>query len=179
MPRGVFIRSEEHIEKLRKAMSGKSNWMRGRTGKDHPMHGKSRPQSFIDKISGPNNKAWKDKPGRVALHEYIRKRLPKPKLCPLCLLKPPKQLSNKTGIYNRDLKNWWWLCVKCHVYYDGTHKNLRCFKMIYSPDHKCIVCGSTKTPLNKYGTKMWRRGMCKKCYEKKTVRFVAETETRF
>ena len=77
-------------------------------------------------ICGKNNGNWKgDDIGITQLHIRIRKILPRPKLCPLCLLKPPEQLSNKTGIYDMNIKNWWYLCCKCHVYYDGTVNNLK------------------------------------------------------
>ena len=163
MPTGVYVRTKEYREKQRIAHQGKP----GMFGKDNPNYGKPRPQSFIDKVSGPNNYGWQgDNVGRVALHEWVRKRLPKTQLCQLCVLKPPQQLSNKTGMYKRELENWWWLCAKCHVYYDGTVNNLR-NKPTYPIDHKCVECGSQTTLHNKNGTKIWRHGKCCRCSQRK------------
>lgn len=66
------------------------------------------------------NSMWKgDEVGYTQLHAWLKKWLPKPKLCENCKKAPPHDLANKTGIYNRDLKNWEWLCRKCHMEKDG------------------------------------------------------------
>lgn len=71
-----------------------------------------------------NNPMWKgDKVGYCSLHEYVKNRLPKPKLCECCKKVPPRDLANK-GIYDRNLKNWEWLCRKCHMTKDGRIKKL-------------------------------------------------------
>lgn len=73
---------------------------------------------------GEKHYNWKgDKVGLDALHAWLHKKLPKPKWCENCLVAYPYDLANK-GIYNRDLKNWWWLCRKCHMKSDGRMKNL-------------------------------------------------------
>lgn len=77
------------------------------------------------KISGSNNYQWKgDDVGYIALHIYIHKYLPKPEFCQICNKLPPLDVACITGIYNRDFKNWQWLCRSCHMKYDGTIKNL-------------------------------------------------------
>ena len=66
------------------------------------------------------NGNWKgDKVGYGGLHTWIRERLPKPKTCEICHRNLPLDLSNKTGVYNRGLKNWEWLCRRCHMERDG------------------------------------------------------------
>lgn len=70
-----------------------------------------------------NHHNWKgDDVGYTALHEWVSKKISKPVFCPKCKKKRKLELSNK-GIYNRDLKNWEWLCRKCHINKDGrNHK---------------------------------------------------------
>ena len=72
---------------------------------------------------GKNHPNWKgNNVGYAALHEWVISRFPKTKLCNNCKQNPPKDLSNK-GIYNRNLKNWEWLCRSCHLKKDGrNHK---------------------------------------------------------
>ncbi len=52
------------------------------------------------------------------LHHWLKRHLPKPELCEMCNEVPPRDLSNKTGLYNRDFKNWWYICKRCHWYFD-------------------------------------------------------------
>ena len=59
-----------------------------------------------------------------ALHTWVKARLPKPEFCDTCKIKPSYDCANK-GVYNRELKNWHWLCRHCHMEADGRMKNLR------------------------------------------------------
>lgn len=87
------------------------------------------------------NPRWKsDNLGITGLHRRIRKTLPEPKLCPLCLINSPKHLSNKIGVYNINLANWWYLCIPCHNKYD---------QWIDTSDRVCNFCGSSKTGTRK------------------------------
>lgn len=62
---------------------------------------------------------WKgDKVGYGKLHEWVKNRIIKPEICPRCKKRKAYDLANK-GIYNRDLKNWEYLCRKCHMKSDG------------------------------------------------------------
>lgn len=71
------------------------------------------------KQKGELNHMWVgDKVMYDGLHSWVKKRLKKPKFCEMCNEKPPLDLANK-GIYNRELKNWEWLCRKCHMVKDG------------------------------------------------------------
>ena len=69
---------------------------------------------------GKNNGNWKgDNIKHIpALHTWIRRHFPKPDKCDMCD-KPPFDLANITGIYNRDFSNWKYLCRKCHMVSDG------------------------------------------------------------
>ena len=77
---------------------------------------------------GNKNPNWKgNNVGYNALHRFVERRLRKPKFCQNCKKVPPYDLANK-GIYNRELKNWWWLCRHCHMKIDGRLKNLKQYK---------------------------------------------------
>lgn len=68
------------------------------------------------------NPKWKgDKVGYKELHKWVRIRKPRPKICPRCVIRKTHDLANK-GVYNRELKNWEWLCRKCHMEKDGRLK---------------------------------------------------------
>lgn len=72
--------------------------------------------------SNEKNGLWKgDKVGNKALHQWIRRKIGKPIKCEYKFCKnisKKLELSNKTGIYDRELKNWWYLCKSCHNIYD-------------------------------------------------------------
>ncbi|MFA6201527.1 MAG: hypothetical protein WC679_14100 [Bacteroidales bacterium] len=73
---------------------------------------------------GKNNGMWKGSlVSYRSLHEWVSKKLLKPKRCTCCHKSKPYDLANK-GNYNRDLKNWEWLCRKCHMKKDGRYKKL-------------------------------------------------------
>lgn len=60
-----------------------------------------------------------------ALHHWVRKYIKMEKKCHLCGEKNKKlDLSNRTYIYDRDFNNWWFLCRRCHLNYDGNIKYL-------------------------------------------------------
>lgn len=133
--------------------------------------GKPRPQT-----TGKKHGRWKSNNilSISQLHRRIRMVLPVPRLCPLCLLESPKQLSNKTGIYDLNIVNWWYLCIKCHIYYDGTINNL----VHHGPDFvdmtgwKCTICGTDKTYIRTIsGRPEWRydnngKRICSRCSDK-------------
>ena len=89
------------------------------------------------------NPMWKgDAVGRGALHTWIRKRKPRLPFCEEC--KQPKtwlDLANK-GTYDRNLKNWEWLCRRCHMTKDG--------RILFNSNPKtgeyisCIICGKSR-----------------------------------
>lgn len=71
------------------------------------------------KARGERHYMWKgDAVGYNSLHRWVRRHLPQPELCEQCKAAPPLDLANK-GIYNRDFKNWEYLCRRCHVISDG------------------------------------------------------------
>jgi hypothetical protein len=79
---------------------------------------------------GKKNGNWKgNQVGYEALHVWVKRRLEKPRLCQRCNIKSAYDLANK-GIYNRDLKNWWWICRSCHMIIDGRMNNLKQYSNI-------------------------------------------------
>ena len=69
---------------------------------------------------GSKNPNWKGLDvGRLALHGWIRNRKIKPFLCERCKQSPPYDLANISGEYKRDIKDFEWLCRRCHMEKDG------------------------------------------------------------
>lgn len=70
------------------------------------------------------NPLWKgDKASLKAIHIWIRNRKPKPKFCVQCKKTPPHDLANISQKYLRDIKDFEWLCRRCHMKKDGRLKN--------------------------------------------------------
>lgn len=58
------------------------------------------------------------------VHNYVRTRLPHYGICQECGLEKKTDLANVTGIYQRDLTNWKWLCRSCHWKLDKKINNI-------------------------------------------------------
>lgn len=75
-----------------------------------------KPHSKIEDLNG----MWRgDDVQYGQLHAWVKSRFPKTDKCMICNDKPPIDLANLTGNYNRELENWGWLCRKCHAQFDG------------------------------------------------------------
>jgi hypothetical protein len=92
-----------------------------------------------------------------ALHDYIRKRLPKASACGHCGdSSKPLDMANKSHEYKRELTDWIWLCRKCHVNYDGHVKNLELGRLSrgkFSDEHK------ENLRIAHLGQKAWNKGL--------------------
>ena len=112
-----YKQTEEHKRNESLAMKGKVPWVKGK-----------KMGEFRDYGTGPNSTNWKgDKVGYSGLHKWVRIHKPIPEKCTKCEeVKSSRKLqaSNISGQYKRDLNDWEYLCSKCHVYKDGTVKNL-------------------------------------------------------
>jgi len=93
---------------------------------------------------GAKNPNWKgDKiKSYEGLHSWVKNRVKKPKLCPHCKERPVHDLCNISHTYNpktytRDLKNWKWLCRKCHMIEDGRLEVLMGRKYFPKPCKNC------------------------------------------
>lgn len=86
--------------------------------KDHPHQMKI----LKERMTGEKNPQYKggDDVEKSTLHSWMRRRIPKPKKCPHCKVKPPLDLANlKQHQYTRDPKDYMWLCRGCHMKLDG------------------------------------------------------------
>ena len=72
-----------------------------------------------------NNPQWKEIPSLKAIHLWVRARLPIPDQCNDCGRPKPRDLANISQQYKRNLKDWEWLCRKCHMEKDGRKEKLR------------------------------------------------------
>ena len=105
------------IEKIRIA---KQNMSEGTKQKMKDAWTPERKQTFIENQQNEKNPMWKgDKVGLYALHRWVEKRKPKPKLCGDCKETKPFDLANVSGKYLRDINDYKWLCRKCHMESDG------------------------------------------------------------
>ncbi len=72
------------------------------------------------------NGMWKgDNVSNSSLHEWLRKRKPKPTVCQNCQERKPYDLANISGEYRRNVDDYEWLCRKCHMLKDGRASRLR------------------------------------------------------
>ena len=106
----------------------KKHW---NVGKDNPMYGKKPSKETIKKMSkikkGSKNGMWVgDKPCYITVHMYLRRNHKQPAKCSLCKKeKTTLDIANTTGLYNRDIKNYNWLCRSCHMKSDGRLEKLK------------------------------------------------------
>lgn len=74
---------------------------------------------------GSRNPQWQPtNPSSVAVHLWIRRNYKKPDKCEYCRESKRLDLANVSPTYNpdtytRDIKNWHWLCRRCHMQEDG------------------------------------------------------------
>ena len=100
-------RTDDWKKKHTKRMSGKNN----------PMFGIS--------IRGEKNHNWKgDFVSYEGLHIWAKEQKTKPDVCEMCNWFTPKQLSNISGEYRRDVEDFQWLCHMCHWIYDKQTKEI-------------------------------------------------------
>ena len=83
-------------------------------------HSEESKRRLSEERFGEKNPNWRgDKVGRIALHEWVGNRIPKPSFCMDCKKEPPRDLANISQKYLRDLSDWEWLCRRCHMKKDG------------------------------------------------------------
>jgi hypothetical protein len=118
---------------------------------------------------GDKNASWKgDNVGYGTLHQWVRKHNIRPSLCQICDKKTRLDLANITGIYNRDFKNWMYLCRRCHMSQDGRLDNPPA--MVDMTGRVCSRCKSDKTYRDKNMRYKWHyingKLVCSICYDK-------------
>lgn len=83
-------------------------------------------QKISKAMMGMQNHNWVgDAISYKALHQWIRRRLPMPPVCQLCMEREPHDLANTTGNYNREFLNYAWYCRSCHMLVDHRMRNLK------------------------------------------------------
>jgi len=99
-------------------------------------------QRCRDAKLGDKNPLWKgENVGYGGIHEWVRSRMFKPKWCQRCNARPAFDLANRSGLYARDLNDWWWLCRRCHMELDGRLEQLNP-KLGWFQD--CRICGEPR-----------------------------------
>lgn len=108
---------------------GKTSWKGRRSyiGNNNPNYGKTHTEKVKEKlrILHTNEKCalWKGSGAKISsIHEWVRRRIPKPELCVKCQIKKAVHLSNTGHTYKRKLKDWEWLCGSCHKIKDANMK---------------------------------------------------------
>lgn len=115
-------------------------------------------------LTGINHPQWKgDKASYYAIHIHVRRYNPRPEQCQDCdIITNRLELANVTGIYNRDIKNYRYLCHSCHMKFDA-HKHRKDMS-----DRICSNCGSNTTYVKRNGWIVWNHVnnelMCGRCY---------------
>ena len=69
---------------------------------------------------GDKNPRWvgNNFKSKSRLHDWIRRRKPKPEFCKKCKIKKPMDLASRTGKLTRNPKDYDWLCRSCHMKLD-------------------------------------------------------------
>ena len=82
-----------------------------------------------EKLQQGGNGQWKgDSVGYSPLHDWVRTRKPKPKVCECCKVRAPYDLANISQKYKRSIEDFEWLCRSCHMNKDKRMNNLKQFK---------------------------------------------------
>lgn len=117
------VRSQESIEKQRKALTGVkkspehiAKVIAANKGKKHPS------------MQGVNHFAWQGDNVRYdSLHDWVARYKGRTRKCDECGLDDPKKTyhwGNISGDYKRDLNDWIRLCVPCHSKMDKGRNDL-------------------------------------------------------
>jgi hypothetical protein len=118
MPKG-FKHSEETKLKISQAQLREKNHRYGQ-------HCSEEHKEKVRLANTGNNYRWKgDDIGYKGLHKWIREHFLPPNSCQSCGMNRNLDLANTTGVYNRDFKNWKYLCRSCHWRLDGIINNLK------------------------------------------------------
>lgn len=93
--------------------------------------------------NGKDNGMWKgDEVSYNGLHAWIRKHKFCPDKCECCSLTKKLDLANISQEYKRDIRDWEWLCRRCHMTKDGRLKAL--YKRNKEVSHKVIYFSEDK-----------------------------------
>ena len=114
-------KSNEHKKKISEGV--KKQWAEGRGNFSGLLTRESRKKNRLAMLGhkrtpqGKKHFAWKGKnAGYGAKHDWVERVLGKPKKCTKCGTTKAKKFewANKSGKYQRKIKDWIRLCSKCH-----------------------------------------------------------------
>lgn len=78
-------------------------------------------------MNSEHNPMWKgDLASISAIHQWVRSRKSKTKLCERCHKNKPYDLANISQKYKRDVDDYLWLCRSCH---NTKHNKVKNFKI--------------------------------------------------
>lgn len=107
------VMSEETRRKMSESKKGKKKPQRTEEHK-HNMS-----EAMKGKNLGGNNPCWKgDDAGYTSIHDWVKKYKPTSKICDRCHKEKRLEIANISGLYRRDIKDYRWLCHRCHKKYD-------------------------------------------------------------
>lgn len=116
MPKGIYIRSEEHKRKISESRKGIE------FSKKHKLNISRAKRGKTINESNPN---WKgDKAGYDAIHRWVYHHLGKPKECVYCGSEEWIEWASISHQAKRDLNDYIPLCAKCHRDYDNWSQKL-------------------------------------------------------
>lgn len=117
MPKGIYIRTEEHRSKMSKAQKKRAS------------EGRNNLKEVERVFYGDENLAWKgNNVGNGALHSWVSRSKGKAKKCSHCGKEGSgKEMhwANKDHSYRRNLDDFIELCSSCHQKYDRANNNWR------------------------------------------------------
>ena len=130
MPRGVYIKTEEHKRKISEALKG--HIISGETKRKMSLarKGKKLSEEHKRKISEwnreENNPRWKgENVSYRGLHYWVERKKGKPQICEHCGIKNKYKRLHWANIdhkYIRNLDDYIALCSFCHGKYDKKYK---------------------------------------------------------
>src|SRR4030065_1643214 len=117
---------------------------------------------------GKKNINWKgNSVGYNSLHIWLNRKYSKPNFCEKCGQKHPYDLSLKEGKkYTRNIKNFEWLCRRCHMKRDGRLKKLADLSSTWIEDGNSYIL----KPIHRKRGTVWVRG------KRKPIQEVAEQQ---
>lgn len=112
------MKKNQHLSYLNLGKYAQKGCISPRKGKKYPYNPHPGQKG---KLADEKNKGWKgEKVGKSALHQWIERKLGKPKICENCGDNSDRKYAwaNKSHEYKRDLADWIRLCYPCHMKYD-------------------------------------------------------------
>lgn len=106
---------QENIDKRREYIEANKEKIRQKTKKYKSEHKDLQKKYNKKKFGGKSELRRKYN----NIHNYIRRHKHKQGFCTICNLSGKRiELANISGVYNKDIDNYMWLCCECHQLFD-------------------------------------------------------------